>query len=199
MFSNSQFRIPTNEEVTALDPSVRAEMAAALLQGLEPGRQPLELFKQLCRLTVATTVEIVPIRTQGEEPEVWLGQRSESDPWWPSKWILPGVVILPNDTRDDENTLAGPIERLFETDLKGIGRIGDLHQLPSQFRFDGRGTEVTTQYWTEVETGNEPYQGQFFRVADLRETEPEGGLIEEGWLTIDRAITDYEALRGQSQ
>ena len=197
MSNSVELRIPTDEEVAALDPVIRAEMAAALLKGIEPGRQPLDLFTQLSRLTVASTVEIVPIREQSEGPEVWLSQRSKDDRWWPGKWVLPGAVILANDTRDTNNSLTGPIARLFESELGGIRQVDDLHQLPSQFRYDGRGTEVTTQYWTRVETGAEPYQGQFFNVSELRENEPEGGVLDEGWLTIERAVADYATLRAQ--
>lgn len=199
MSAFGEIHIPTDEEVASLDPAARAEMAAAFLKGLEPGRQPLELFTQLSRLTVASTVEIVPIRERAEGPEVWLNQRSRDDRWWPGKWVLPGAVILANDTRDAENTLSGPITRLFATELDGIQQVDELHQLPSQFRYDGRGTEVTTQYWTRVETSEEPYQGQFFNVSELRRTEPEGGVLDEGWLTIERAVADYEVLRAQSE
>jgi hypothetical protein len=189
----SELWTPTDEAVDALSPAERAAIAAAMLKGLAPGRQPLALFTQLSRLTTASTVEVVPIRESQEGPEVWLGQRSESDPWWPRKWTLPGIVILPTDERDCENTLEGPIGRLFERELEGIERVGELHQIPSQFRHDGRGVEVTTQYWTLVKTGEASYGGQFFIVADLQREEPNGGVLEEGWLTIDRAVASYEA------
>lgn len=191
--NDQELRIPSDEEVAAIDPAMRAEMAAVLLRGIEPGRQPLGLFAELCRLTVASTVEVVPIRIGDEGPEVWLHQRDDNDPWWPSKWALPGVVIMPIDAHDDKNSLDKPIARLFESELSGVRQVDSLHQLPSQFRHDGRGNEVTTQYWTLVETADEPYHGQFFNVGKLREAEPEGGLLEEGWMTINRAMADYES------
>ena len=183
------------EEIASLDPIERANMAAALLEGLEPGRQPLELFSQLTRLTVVSTVELVPIRTVRKQPEIWLGKRSKTDMWWPDKWVLPGVVVLPTDTQNPNKTLEGPISRLFEDDLNGIQQVGELHQLPSQFRFDGRGNEVTTQYWTHVQTSDEPYEGRFFTLDDLRHPAFRADILDEGLLTINRAVVDYEAQR----
>jgi hypothetical protein len=80
-----EFRVLIDKEVATLDPALCAEMAAALLRGLEP-----------------------------------------------------------DANRDAENSLEGPVSRLFEGELSGIRRVDSLHQLPSQFRFDGRGVEVTT-------------------------------------------------------
>ncbi|HSX36698.1 MAG TPA: hypothetical protein VLG13_01070 [Patescibacteria group bacterium] len=195
--NDPELRIPSEEEVASIDPSVRAEMAAAFLRGLEPGRQPRELFAEFCRLTTLSTVEVVPIREGAEGLEVWLDQRSEDDPWWPSKWTLPGVVILPTDARDDKNSLEGPIARLFEDELGGIQPIDELRELPSQFRDDSRGKEVTSQFWTRVETRDEPYSGRFFNIESLRAVPPEGGVLEESWLTIDRAVADYKAQQAQ--
>jgi hypothetical protein len=194
----SVYKPPTAEEIATLDPAERAVMAAAFLESLEPGRQPLVLFKQLTRLTVGSAVEVVPIRTVKKQPEIWLGKRSENDPWWPNKWALPGVVILPSDTHDSQNTLLGPVARLFESELRGIRQIDDLHQLPSQFRFDDRGNEVTTQYWTHVETDDEQYNGRFFTLDDVRDAELDGSLLTEGLITIDRAIADYQTRRTQA-
>ena len=189
------FQLPSAEDIANLGPAERASMAALLLEGLEPGRQPLELFTQFSRLIVAATVEVVPVRTVSKQPEVWLGRRSKDDPWYPDKWVLPGVVILPDDKQDEENTLLGPIKRLFKADLQGIQQVSDLHQIPSQFRFDGRGHEVTTQYWTHVQTGSEPYEGRFFGQDDLQDPQFKDDILTEGLLTIDRAIADYEAQR----
>lgn len=184
--------LPANiESIASLGLEERAEMAAALLESLEPGRQPLELFKQLSRITVTATVEVVPIRTVNELPEIWLDKRSASDSWWPNKWALPGVVVLPTDAQDHENTLAGPVKRLFESELRGVRQLGGLNQLPSQFRFDGRGNEVVTQYWTHVVASEEPYEGRFFTMDDLTNPDVKDTILQESSLTINRAVADY--------
>ena len=198
--------IPTGDEVAALDPGTRFEIAAAMLNGLDaglrtnmlanllgelaPGRLPLAVFKEFCRLAVGSAVEVVPIRDQGRGPEIWLEQRSHDDPWWPDKWVLPGVRILPTDEHDTANSLGGPVARLFKHELPGIRQAGELSLLPPQFRNDGRGEEVATQFWVPVETGGEPYPGRFFSLNELRRNPPDA--LHEGWLTINRAVAAYK-------
>lgn len=165
-----------------------AEAAAAYMEYMEPGRQPLEYFKQACRLGVAATVEIVAIREQEQGPEVWLERRSENDPWWPGKFVLSGSVILGNDIQDEPRTLNGPIRRIYRDELTGITPAGELHQLPAQFRFDGRGNEVTNQFWTLVETGDEPYAGGFYNLEQLPTSEFASDVLDETWLTLNRVV-----------
>lgn len=179
-------------EMSAIDPGAAAraaaEGAAAYMKYMKPGRQPLPYFEQACRLGVATTVEVVAIREQEQGPEVWLERRSENDRWWAGKYALSGTVILGSDIQDEEKTLSGPVNRLFRDELTGITPVGELHQLPAQFRHDGRGNEVTNQFWTLVETGDEPYAGGFYNLEQLPLSEIGRHVLGETWLTLNRVV-----------
>jgi hypothetical protein len=212
MVDHSPLHVPTDAEVVALEPAQRAEMAAGLLEGidpnnhrlmiaelaaaclgkLEPGRQPFNLFMEISRITVASTVEFVPIRERNDELQVWLEKRSGKNDPFRGKWVLPGVRILDDDPIDEERSLRGPIKRLFKDELSGIQLVGDIHQLPSQYREEARGKEVTEQFVGRVETGSKPYPGKFFNSEELTSAGIVDDILEEGWLTMQRAFKYYK-------
>lgn len=195
------FHIPTDDEVAALDPKERAEMAAAYLRGLEPGRQPLSLFTQMARLAVLSTVEVIPIK-EGEDkdrPQVLLTQRPKSGDWWSGKWHVPGVVLLPSDeTRPEENySYTTPVTRLFTNELGGAVTLADEPQvLYGRFAGTmppgGRGRESTLIHYAQVEDVPGvalPDNARFFDAHDVVANPPEGGFI--GF--HDRQVADATA------
>lgn len=129
-----------------------ASMAADCLSRLDPGIQPLELFKELSRLVTISTFEVTPFRTSKKGvTEVLLAQRPETDPWWPSKWHLPGSIILPAEEmgiRDYESACDRILSKEFEGNVE---RTQSLTIFDAQLRTDVRGSEQTVFGWTDVE------------------------------------------------
>lgn len=209
----SGFVIPSTEEIGKLAKETQANMAAAYLAGLEPGRYPLSLFEQLSRLAVMSTVELVPLRRNKEtgRTEVLLTQRPESDPWWGRQWHVAGSVILPNDevTHDSEidfdSTDFNPtssydsiINRLIQNEFKGSIEVGDgPHLYNARYRRGIRGPESTVMFWAgvdvkDVKDGDLPI-GTFFDTETIAQDPPEGGLIVGHANSIKLATAAYLA------
>jgi hypothetical protein len=200
----SGIHIPTAEEVAALDPAVRAEMAAAYLGGLEPGRQPLGLFTELARLTVLSTVEFIPVRDNEDtgRPEVVLKQRPLKD-WWPLKWHVIGATLLGTDKGDEDYSYQGPIGRLIDTELDGAVQLADEpHILRGRFAHGERGTESTLIHWgkvVDVPGRSLPDDAHFFDMADVIENPPEPGFIDFHDRQVELAYEAYREHRKLSE
>ena len=171
-----------------------ANRAANLLSMLEPGRQPGRLFRQLARLMVINTVELVPIRqTRKGLLEVLLLQRAENDPFWPGQWHIPGAVALPTDPVTHGHDYGAPIARVME-EIGGSIRILDgPNQLETQRRVGARGHEVTVIHWGEVD--GEPANGTFHNVLDVMLRLPEGNIVDGHANIVDRVARVYENRR----
>jgi hypothetical protein len=205
MSNNPNNPIPTPEDLAALDPAVRAEIAAAYLAGLEPGRQPLALFKQMARLAVLSTIEVIPMKdgVSADKPQVLLTQRPQSNDWWSGKWHVPGVVLLPSDQTDPAGNYNynSPVSRLFDAELKGAVALADEPQI-LRGRFagtmppEGRGRESTLIHWakvTSVPGVDLPANARFFDAHEVVESPPEGGFIEYHDQQVKDATAAYVA------
>jgi hypothetical protein len=187
-------RIPSKEEIAAFPRDERAALAAACLEGLEPGRQPMELFLQLARITVASIVELVPLRQDPETDttQVLLTQRPARRDLWAGKWHVPGTVALatddiPYNTPEDRDnpdidptlTFQTPLNHLLDYELKSSVKVTDgPHLYTARMRRGSRGTEVSNMFWARVETDDGiPLVGRFFDVNIIAEQPPEGGLV----------------------
>jgi len=82
-----------------------------ILEQLEPGFLPLEIFNQIARLVRLPVVDVVPIKHQGPDLNIGLLKRETNDLWWPNMWHLPGTVFRSTDTLD------GAIKRLLDDEL----------------------------------------------------------------------------------
>lgn len=186
----------SQEQLDAATPEELAEAAASILERLEPGRQPLPLFKQLARIMVISTVEVAPFRSNDNEVEVLLGKRSDEDPWRPGAWHVPGAVLLPTDTEVDMHDYASPTDRIFESEFEEtVKRTGDVSVFDVQRRTGLRGSEQTVFCLTDVDLideSQEPLGGAFFNVAYVLRSDPDDwGLIPHHKNTIEAAYRSY--------
>ncbi|MBI4092481.1 MAG: NUDIX hydrolase [Candidatus Kerfeldbacteria bacterium] len=84
---------------------------AKLLEQLEPGFLPFEIFSQISRLVRLPVVNVIPVRQEASRIQIGLIKRENDDPWWPGRWHLPGTVILSTDTMN------GAIQRLLKEEI----------------------------------------------------------------------------------
>lgn len=61
------------------------EVAAELLSKVQPGYLPFPIFKEISRLVVRSSIELVPFRTRNGKTEVFLTQRPQDDHYWPNE------------------------------------------------------------------------------------------------------------------
>lgn len=189
--------LPSQEELASLTSDEAAEIAAVYLAHTQPGRQPLRLFTEICRLAVLSTVEIVPLRIRaGQAPEVLLTQRDSSDPWWPKQWHLPGTAILPTDI-GPEHTRHGYdsiMPRLYQGELGDALVVQDTRLFDAGTRRGPRGSEQTVFRWVLVdlrEGYDEPPVGRFFDATTVADNPPHPGLIVTHDESIRRAVAHH--------
>ena len=132
-----------------------------LLEKLEPGFYPIELFWQFARLNTVPTIEFVPFQRVEGRLQVLLLPRADDDKYWPEMVHIPGCVIRPTDTRDD--TFA----RIVHDELQGVS-LGELVFVTIQTRKTARGNEHAEVYYVEVL--DEPAVGEFYDVDSLPES-----------------------------
>jgi hypothetical protein len=132
----------------------------SLLEKLEPGFYPIEIFWQFARLSTMPTIEFVPFRYIGESLEVLLLPRADDDKFWPGMMHIPGCVIRPNDTRDDV------FARIMHDELLDVS-LGEPTFVATHVRKTTRGNEHAEIYCAEVL--GEPKVGKFYDVQSLPE------------------------------
>ncbi len=187
---------PTVEQIADASKEELANLAADCLEQLEPGRQTLELFKQIARIMPLPGFEIVPLNNQPDSLKILLNKRPFDDEWWPNKWALPGGIILQSDKTggDWHERLT---KRILEKDFKGtVVPTSETHKLGNDFREHMRGKELTALGWVEVELVPDiisPVGGAFFDV-ELAINEPlEGGLVDGHAEIIQKALAEYSS------
>jgi len=191
------FNMPSNEQLKSATPAELAQLAAECLAGLEPGRQPLPLFKELARLVVLSTVEIVPLRKSNDRFEVLLAKRPEDDIWWPNQLHLPGSVQMPmgDDEPFSTDDYTTPVDRILADDFgDSVTRIGDVKLFDVQRRHDVRGSEQTAFAWTQADlaSGAQKVKGGDFFDADIVMNDPDAFRLIEGHAEIiDKALSDF--------
>lgn len=139
------------------------QSVVAQLQLVQPGFLPAELFYQVTRLTVATAVEIVPLRPVSGTCEVLLTQRPEDDPYWPSLWHNPGTFLRPTD---ELGSFASAFTRICNGEL-------ELEAWPTPvfagtwFWKGARGSVCSQVHWVDItEVQNFPI-GKLFPIHSL--------------------------------
>lgn len=193
----------------------RSSEAAELLKGLEPGLQTLDLFTELARLTVISTVELVPLRfnQDTEKTEVLLLQRPPSCSWWPRQWHVPGTMIRPTDPIPHDNDIDfddpnfdpsrsydSPLKRLVNKELED--RIDIVHGprfLEARYRAGTRGNESTVMLWAGISAlGEGNPSAQLFDVDEISSGEANIDLIVGHAGLVRRAARAYETFRAMS-
>ncbi len=84
-----------------------------LLNKLNPGVLPRDIFFALIRLVVSATYLVVPIfEDKNGKIKVYLIKRETDDPHWPGLLHIPGKIIIPTDT-----TIKDTYLRLLKTEV----------------------------------------------------------------------------------
>ena len=182
-YMSMTFNKPNPETLNQASPEELAELAAQCMERLTPGRQPLDLFSQVARLFVLSTVEVVPMRfnEQTERLDVLLAQRPDDCRWWPGQWHAPGTVLLETDALEDPHDFRAPVDRAIKGEFRGtVVRTGPIETFDAQRRRGARGVELSafTTFPVDLAEGHDrPYKGEFFDAEKVVENPPEGGLV----------------------
>lgn len=145
---------PSQEEIIS---------AQKVLAKLEPGFLPPEIFYEVVRLAVTTTIEMVPLRrSRTGEVEVLLTRREADDPYWPNQPHVPGTVLRASDR---EGSYADAFMRILEGELAGISTVGEPVFIQNSFHQVKRGRELALIHYVEV--AGEPKNGAFYPVNNL--------------------------------
>ncbi len=187
---------PSRGEIDKLTAEQRAVVASEYLAGVEPGFLPLPLFKEVSRLMVINTVEVVLIQPE-DDLKVLLTKRPPTDPWWANKLHIPGSVVLPTDPVDGVSDFSGTINRILDNELAGSVKVVDtINFLEPQRRVGPRGHEATTVHWAEASVSEEllPDSAGLFELDSLRLYQPEA-LVDGTVQTVERAMSAYQHSR----
>lgn len=146
-----------------------SEVALAELRTVDVGLLSEDLFVELARLTVLSTVEVVCLRRGAAGIEVLLTQRVETDPFWAGQWHSPGSVIRPLDSL---GSFVGAFKRVLCGEL-GLKEWAEPFFVGPCFWSGNRGAVVSQVHWLDVTNVPVPI-GTFFPVAAL----PENTIVD---------------------
>lgn len=140
------------------------EIAAtkALLAKLSPGFLPVDIFREIARLTVTSVVEIVPLRLHKDRVEVLMTQRDTDDPYWASMLHTPGTVIRATDR---EGGYMDAFKRILQEELGSVQVQASPTYVETVFHRNTRGMTDAKIFFVEV-TG-EPTIGAFYGADSL--------------------------------
>lgn len=138
----------------------------ALLERLEPGFYPIEIFWQFARLNTLAIIELIPLCTLDGRLNVLLTQREKQDKFWPGQWHIPGTVMRPDD---NEKTA---LKRIVKDELADIS-VGEVAPIITDIRRSKRGSEQSKVFIVEID-GRGLNVGQLFKVTDLPENTVDG-------------------------
>ncbi|HCR55580.1 TPA: hypothetical protein DIV49_01275 [Candidatus Saccharibacteria bacterium] len=173
----------TDDEINAV---------ASQLQRLPRGYLPLPIFWSVANLVTTPTMEVAPLRNTADGLEIYLTQRPENDPHWPSGWHIPGTVIR---STDEEGSLASGFARVLKDELgEGIRYVGEPVQVTTKFWDVTRGRELDLVHYIEVEVIDDTkLTGQFFPVNSLPES-----TLEHHKIMIPEIVAAYEAAKSSA-
>lgn len=138
----------------------------------ELGRYPTAIFNAICETALLPTVELIV--TKPRTSEILLTQREHDDPYFASKWHIPGVMVALHDAQSGpyrdaiDNAAMRARDELEGTRITSMMRLSPewLSQPP---RISNRGGEISTFYGAYL-IDDEPKVGQMFDVHALPET-----------------------------
>jgi hypothetical protein len=134
-----------------------SEGVLAELRAVDVGLLPEDLFIELARLTVLSTVEVVCLRQGAAGIEVLLTQRAETDPFWAGQWHSPGSVIRPQDPLC---SFVGAFKRILSGEL-GLTEWAEPVFVGPCFWNGDRGAVVSQVHWLDVTNVSMP-TGTFY-------------------------------------
>lgn len=132
------------------------------LSKLKPGFLPYEIFKQICRLTTASTVVLLLFANIENEKKVLMIPRDLDDEFWPGIYHTPGGILRSTDVN-----IETALNRILNVELNEM----NLDNPPEFFKFyfkpTKRGRELTLAYRANL-TGTE-YPGKLFALNEIKE------------------------------
>lgn len=146
-----------------------SEVALAELRAVDVGLLPEDLFIELARLTVLSTVEVVCLRQGAVGIEVLLTQRAETDPFWAGQWHSPGSIVRPTDSA---GSYVDGFKRILSGEL-GLYNWSEPVFVGTYFWHAKRGSAVSLVHWLDVTETIMPV-GAFFPVTAL----PENTIVD---------------------
>ena len=132
------------------------------LTSLEPGNLPLEVFNAIARVTVTPVVEL--IITDGQA--VLLRRRSDTDPYWPGQYCLPGSIIYSGGPKSIDGYISKILKSL-NIDTTTKPQLVDIGLYTTK-----RGDEVAIVYRLDLEHYTDTSldnSAHFIQVPDLRD------------------------------
>ena len=133
-----------------------------LLNKLEPGFFPSEIFYALARLIVTATYLVVPLYFDKELEELYvhLIQKEDDDPHWSGLLHIPGKIILPTDKSIDD-----VYSRLYQEEVKGLDILNGPIFCGYVFDKIPRGKEVSIINYVMLKS--KPNFGELHKTSDL--------------------------------
>jgi len=153
---------PTDDEI---------KQVVDVINRLEKGFLPFELFIALASKITMPTMELLPIRrAENGDVEVLLTQRPADDPYWPNEWHIPGTVIRASD--NEGTNFSSGVERVLQNELHGtIKMIGKPRSAGMKFWDVARGRELDQMFYFETNAKDaDVVEGKFFPANNLPET-----------------------------
>ena len=133
---------------------------ADLLRKLKPGFLPYEIFVEIMRLTMASSVEIVVLRRNSDKLQVLLTKRPPDDEFWPNKWHIPGSIFQADDT-----SIEARLQATIDRELPNTKFVSEKEWVPELFIGEtarNRNIPIIFRAWA-----NESGDGEFFDVENL--------------------------------
>lgn len=160
--------------------------AAEIIKKLPKGYLPFELFIAIAAKVTVPTMEVAPLRRNGERIEVLMTKRPDDDPYWPGGWHLTGTVIRANDAEGTD--FSSGIERVLRDELHGtITPVGKVRYAGMKFWDVKRGRELDQMFYFETDATDEDVkEGQFFDVEDLPDS-----TLEHHKIMIPEIVTAF--------
>jgi hypothetical protein len=173
-------------KLTHNEPSPKElKQVQATLSKLKPGWLPEEIFFEICRLTVVTTADVVPLRKSNSgKIQVLLIERDKRvDPIWGGMMHIPGSIIK---ATDKQNSLTDALKRVLKGELMSV-ETSEPRYISYVFHRVERGTELTHIFWVEVL--GDTSVGTFYDVDELPKN-----IIDFQISYVDKAVKAFKAL-----
>jgi hypothetical protein len=152
------------------------------LTQIEPGYIPEEIFREVARLVVLSTVVVVPLHAEDGTLQVLLTKRAERDHDYAGMLHPPGTILRPYD-----NSIDAAIERLINTEMAGVEFSEKPLFVDYVYEEIERGREVSLLFLGRIKTIPGTYT--LYDVEALPDT-----LIQTDFHRIRRVVEAYWAI-----
>ena len=153
-----------------------------MLNELEPGLLPQDVFEAIARLVVVPTFVIIPLFRRDGETRVLLTRRDDGDTHYAGLLHPAGKIMLATD-----ESLTAIFERLIKSELPDISPVSPPVFVAQFFETITRGKEIALVHFLEI---IDPKSGaETFDAANLP-----SDVISTDLHRIERAVTAFERL-----